>query len=132
MPKNTRKQRVLLEVSARGLTSCMNRTKWLELQAAVRTELPFRPPYQRKDLFRDEPEPASFDEDVWYVGDWSGGILPFETIEWIRIRPRYVARLTPASAPTVYDCAMQLGDVLRRHSIAHEERGDSIWVYGYR
>lgn len=132
MVQDNLRHRILREVAARGLTSYMNRTKWLELQAAVRSELPFRPPYQRKDLFHDKPEPATFEEDVWYVGDWSEGILPFETIEWIRIRPRYVARLTPASALTVHDCAAQLRELLRHHSIAHEERGDSVWIHGYR
>src|ERR1043166_3957368 len=84
------KAKVREEVARRGLTSFMNDTKWRELQRAALEELPFAPPYQRKDVLLTSAEPGTFDTDVSHLGDWRDGILPFHSVEWIRVRPRYL------------------------------------------
>lgn len=57
------REEVQAEIQQRGLTSYMNNTKWMELQAAIENELPFSPPYDRKDVAGPEPSDA-FLEDV--------------------------------------------------------------------
>lgn len=119
-------------VQERGLTSCMNDTKWSELQAAVYRELPFPPPYQRKDVLATAPQPETFGDDVYYLGDWKEGLWPFYSIEWIRIAPRYLvtrARLLP---PETRDCTQELKAVLQSDNIPYVEQDRCIWVVGYR
>lgn len=113
------KNEVKLALAKKGLGSYMNDTKWRELLAEI-DKLPFPPPYQRKDILRSEPEPTHFDSDVWYLGDWEEGIYPFFSIEWIRIRPRYLKHVAQ------FERALQsIGQV-------YEKDHDSIWIYGYR
>ncbi len=109
----------------------MNDTKWRKLIDEI-ARLPFPPPYQRKDVLQWEPVPKSFDSDVGYLGDWSEGIHPLFSIEWIRIRPRYlqhVARLLPKA---VVDCEADLEFVLQSLEQPYEKSHGSIWIYGYR
>ena len=125
------KAEVRAELTRRGLGSFMNDTKWQELVAEIK-KLPFPPPYQRKDVLFAKPEPSRFDADVWYHGDWTEGILPFFSIEWIRIRPRYlkhVARLLPRA---VVSCEAELEQALQSIGQSYEKADDSIWIYGYR
>ncbi|WP_256080405.1 DUF6678 family protein [Massilia sp. YIM B04103] len=125
------KLQVKAELSKRGLGSVMNDTKWRELLAGI-DDLPFPPPYQRKDVLSSEASPESFDEDVWYQGDWNEGIFPLFSIEWIRIRPRYLrheGRLLPKS---VIDCGVQLEQLLQSLKQPYEKFDDSFWIYGYK
>jgi len=125
------KERVGIEVAKRGLVSFMNDTKWLELQRAAVDELPFAPPFQRKDVLQPVLEPARFDTDVWWHGDWREGILPFYSIEWLRIRPRYLKHRGALIAPTIVDCEDVLKSVLERQYIPFVERDYSIIIFGY-
>ncbi|MEY4748110.1 MAG: hypothetical protein RIQ60_324 [Pseudomonadota bacterium] len=63
------KLKVKAELTKRKLGSLMNDTKWRELLVAI-NQLPFPPPYQRKDILHPEAEPSTFNEDVSYLGDW--------------------------------------------------------------
>jgi len=131
-PDQIFRKRVRREVAGRGLTSFMNDAKWRELQSIVRLELPFCPPYQLKMLAWTRPHPETFDEDVWYLGDWSDECLqPFAGIEWMRVRPRYtVARRRPADTG-IEDCSEAFEALLARFQIpARADRG-SYWIYGY-
>jgi hypothetical protein len=131
MGMNTFQKKILAEVERRQLTSMMNTTKWAKLVHAVAEELPFPPPYQRKDVLKTTPEPEHFDTDVWYHGDWHEGILPYASIEWVRIRPRYVqskGRLLPHE---VVDEEKQFVEILQRYRIPYRHNGDSYWIYGY-
>ena len=125
------KHKVRAELSKRGLVSLMNDTKWRELFAAIDT-LPFPPPYQRKDVLHAEPEPTTFDADVWYHGDWVEGIHPLYSIEWIRIRPRYLKHVGRLLPEIVVDCEAELERALHALGQAYEKANDSIWIYGYR
>lgn len=126
-----RRQRIRREVMERGLTSFMNDTKWRALQRVMLEELPFPPPYQRKDVLQAAPDPAVFDADVWYFGDWREGILPFWSIEWLRIRPRYLERRAQLLPSAIQDCREDLRAALAREHISFVERDDSFWVHGY-
>jgi hypothetical protein len=130
-PDEKHKAAVRAEVERRGLTSVMNDTKWRELRQAVRAELPFRPPYQRKDVLEGAPAPATFDADVDYHGDWVEGLEPLRSVEWIRVRPRYLKPRGLLVAPETVDCADAFRAILRRCNIPFVERDDSFWVYGY-
>ncbi len=125
------KHEVKRELTKRGLGSVMNDTKWRELVAVIQ-RLPFPPPYQRKDVLRSTPEPESFDSDVSYWGDWSEGIHPFFSIEWLRIRPRYLKHVAQLLPSTVVDCENELEEMLRSIGQPYEKTYDSIWIYGYR
>jgi len=122
---------VLKAVSARGLTSLMNQTKWEKLIVSMTEALPFPPAYQRKDVLSDRPEPGSFEEDVWYHGDWKDAIHPCVSIEWLRIRPRYVKPRGALVPPGVVDEEEAFVEILHRHRIPYRHGGDSFWIYGY-
>jgi hypothetical protein len=125
-------QQVGSAVANRGLVSVMNDTKWRELQQAVRSELPFTPPYQLKVVLKDVPDVEQFDKDVDYLGDWANECLcPFFEIEWIRVRPRYLHRRGRLLAPEVRSVEAQFLAILHRYHIPHRRNGDSIWIYGY-
>lgn len=130
MPKS--KQQVTAEVSKRGLVSVMNNTKWVELQGAVRRELPFGPPYQLKVVLNSRPEPEHFEADVDYLGDWSDECLsPFYEIEWLRIRPRFLRRRGQLIPPEVQSVESEFLALLHRYHIPYRRDGDTIWIYGY-
>jgi len=125
------KRQVRQALSQRGLGAWMNDTKWRELLAVIDT-LPFPPPYQRKDVLRSEPEPSTFDADVWYIGDWVEGIHPLYSIEWLRIRPRYMEPAGQLLPPTLVDCEAALEQALQSLGQPYEKADGSIWIYGYR
>jgi hypothetical protein len=122
------KQKVRAELTRRGLGSLMNDTKWRELLAAI-DKLPFPPPYERKDVLHPA-EP--FDTDVWYHGDWTEGIYPLYSIEWVRIRPRYLKHVGQLLPKVVVSCEKELEQALQSLGQPYEKTNDSIWIYGYR
>jgi hypothetical protein len=119
------------ELARRGLGSHMNDTKWRELLTEI-GKLPFPPPYQRKDVLHAEPEPCSFDCDVWYLGDYEEGLFPLFSIEWIRIRPRYLKHVAQLLPKAVVSCEAELVATLQALGQAYQKTDDSIWVYGYK
>lgn len=132
MPKS--KHQVNVEVARRGLVSVMNDTKWRELQKAVRTELPFAPPYQLKVVLNPHPHPEHFETDVDYLGDWGDECLfPFREIEWIRVRPRFLHRTLweRTLAPEIRSVESEFLAILHRFQIPYRRDGDTVWIYGY-
>jgi hypothetical protein len=128
------KQQIASEVARRGLVSIMNDTKWRELQNAVRAELLFAPPYQLKGVFSPHPNPGQFEADVDYLGDWSDECLyPFDGIEWIRVRPRYLHRLLWERfvAPELRSVESEFLAILHRHNIPYRRDEGSTWIFGY-
>jgi hypothetical protein len=122
--------RLVDAVARRGLTSVMNDTRWDRLQQLIRN-LPFPPPYQYKSVLMEEPYPPSFDEDVAYLGGELCEIGPFDEIEWIRFRPRYLRHRGRLIEPDIVDCADAFRAALTEARIPFEERDESIWVFGY-
>jgi len=130
MPKS--KRQIDDEVSKRGLVSVMNDTKWAELQASVRRDLPFCPAYQIKTVLNPTPEPEHFESDVDHLGDWSDeSLLPFYELEWLRIRPRVLRRRGQLIPPTVESVEAALIQILDRYQVPYRHDGDTIWIYGY-
>ncbi len=136
--KKSRKEMIQKEIERRGLTSCMNNTKWQEFKEAMEQEMPFPPPYIYKTLFeKDEGEYFGFSEDVPYVGDYddeSFADYDYKIIEWVKVRPRYCeyhgGRL--AGKSILHDAEQEFVEILKKYSIPYEvERGTYI-IYGYR
>jgi hypothetical protein len=132
----TGKERVTEIVSRKGLYSCMNNTKWKELQSAV-GKLSFPPPYIIKDVCEEEPNISDFDKDVDYWGDWSDEGLydwgNYFAIEWIKVRPRYTkyqGRLMPCVIAE--DITEEFLAILKKYNIPYEADGDAFIIYGYR
>lgn len=125
------KHKVKAELTKRGLGSFMNDTKWQELLVEIH-KLPFSPPYQRKDVLHLEPEPSSFDSEVSYLGDWKEGIHPLFSIEWVRIRPRYLQHVSQLLPQVVVDCEAELEQALQSLGQPYQKDEGSIWIYGYR
>jgi hypothetical protein len=119
------------ELARRGLGSVMNDTKWRELLAEM-SKLSFPPPYQRKDVLHAEPEPCSFDSDVSCLGDYVEGIYPLFSIEWIRIRPRYLKHVAQLLPKAIIDCEAELEAALQSLGQPYVKTDDSIWIYGYK
>ena len=64
---------------------------WARLGAAMESEMPFPPPYQRIDV-SGLAEPAVFDADVAYHGDWTEGLAPLDTVAQVQIRAHRLKR----------------------------------------
>lgn len=124
------KAKVRAAVEARGLVSVMNDTKWRELVSDVKA-LPFAPAFQVKDVRDAAPTPLSFEEDVWYAGDWDEGLHPHFSIEWIRVRPRLVKDRGKFAAPEIANIEAAFVAVLRKVGVPHRKRGDCIELLGY-
>lgn len=124
------KARVRAAVEARGLVSLMSDTKWRELVAGVK-RLPFAPAFQVKDVLGGAPVPPSFEEDVWYAGDWEEGLSPYYAVEWIRVRPRMVKHRGKYASPEVEDIEGAFLGVLHEIGVPHRKRGGCIEIFGY-
>lgn len=131
MVPNQNKARVMKTVAERNLVSVMNDTKWRELQGAVINTLLFPPPYQAKYLLEDRLYPEEFEMDVSYWGDWIEGIVPFYSVEWIRIRPRYLKHRGRLVSPEVIDITDDLVKLLKELSIPYRLENDTYIIYGY-
>ena len=126
------RQKVRNEQTARGLASLMNETKWRRLVQAIREELPFPPPYQRKDILEQAPQTEEFKSDVWYLGDWgTEATWPYFSIEWLCVRPRYQKSKGLLLPPEVIDESDEFRQVLLRLRIPHRYDGECFWIYGY-
>ena len=132
----TRKEKVMEIVSRKSLYSCMNNTKWKELQNAV-ADLPFPPPYILKDVCQEESALPNFDKDVGYWGDWSEEGLynwgDYYAIEWIKVRPRYTkhqGRLLPDVIAD--DVTKDFLAILKNHNIPYEVDNGVFIIHGYR
>ena len=119
------------ELTRRGLGSYMNDTKWQELLAEI-SKLSFPPSYQRKDVLHVEPEPCNFDSDDSSWGDYEEGIYPLFSIEWIRIRPRYLKHVAHLLPNAIVDCEAELEAALQSLGQLYVKTDDSIWIYGYK
>lgn len=124
------KAKVRAAVAARGLVSVMSDTKWRELVSAVKN-LPFAPAYQIKDVMADAPIPPSFEEDVWHTGDWVEGLLPYYSVEWIRVRPRMLKHPGRLVSPRVDDIEREFLAVLHEVGVPHRKRDACIQIFGY-
>jgi hypothetical protein len=125
------KQKVVAVLNKKQLASVMNNTKWEQLQKFVIDTLPFTPPYQVKYVLEDAPYPETFIEDVWYWGDWEQGLRPFYSIEWLRIRPRYVKSRGRLIEPERFDITDEFIELLQKLNIPFVKEDSIICIYGY-
>lgn len=131
MVPNQNKARVMKTLAERNLVSVMNDTKWRELQDAVINTLLFPPPYQAKYLLEGRLYPEEFETDVSYWGDWIEGIVPFYSVEWIRVRPRYLKHRGRLVSPEVIDITDEFVKLLKELSIPYRLENDTYIIYGY-
>lgn len=103
---------------------------WQRLREVMQASMPFPPPFQRKDIHARTPAPASFDEDVWYHGDYGEGLDPLDTIEWIRIRPRYLRFRGHRVPREVVDCENELTSLLAREELDFTTDRGCVVLYG--
>jgi len=125
------KKKVQAIVTEKQLCSIMNNTKWEKLQSGVLNRLPFTPPYQVKYVLQEKPEPITFDNDVWYLGDWIEGLFPFYSIEWIKVRPRYIKHHGRLVDGEVIDITEQFRELLHNFHIPYKEENNAFYIYGY-
>lgn len=126
--------RIRAEVARRGLASFMNRTRWLELREAIRTELPFIPAWDVQNIL-DAPRFLRRGTIALAGGhDWSHEDMPpFAMIEWVRLVARLHAIDSPLAPPRqVQDCSDALRSLLVRLGVpfAQDVEGN-VWIYGY-
>ena len=127
---NKIREMVLIRVSENGLVSVMNDTKWMKLIDRIKL-LNFLPPYQIKNLLSDLPYPEDFKDPIYYLGDYSEGILPFYSIEWILINPKYYytrGKLLNDDYKSVYN---ELKQILIELKIPYHEENSMFYIYGY-
>ena len=107
----------------------MDAEKIGKLINSIKSELPFTPTFQYKK-FGEEPYPLTFDEDVWYLGDWTAHCLqPYSQIEWFCVRPRYlksIGRLVPSK---VISCEAEFISLLQKLKVPFQQQNDSIFIY---
>lgn len=127
-------------IESEQLLCVMNNTKWDEFRNAMIHELPFAPPYIIKTIFEVEDDSlyfTHFNNDVGYLGaydDESFEYLQYNTIEWIKIRPRYYkekgGRLI--SKKEFIDCESEFLDILKKYNIPYEHHDNLYIIYGYK
>lgn len=134
--QKTAEERAIYLVERDQLTSCMNKTKWMELRQAMQKEMPFPPAYTLKLIDRTEDlEDRKKSVIPTYMGDWGLECLPpslLVLVEWLKIDPRLAKSRGGLIEPEITDASDQLREVLTRHSIPYEEQGTSFVIYGYR
>ena len=112
----------------------MNDTKWKELQNAV-GDLPFPPPYVLTRVGEEKCVCHVFDQDVWYVGDWSDEALlwgDFYAIEWMKVRPRRKEHRGRLVSGKILDETEAFCAILQKFNIPFEEENGAFIIYGYR
>ncbi len=130
------KREIAQLVAKRGLSSWMNDTKWLALQAAIPT-LPFPPAYAEKRITDTKPPPEfDFSRAPTYYGDWSPyyneGMSLFFNIEWLRIFPRHNFYRSHLVNPEIVDLTAELITLLEKLRIPFEHDRGTILIWGYR
>jgi hypothetical protein len=125
------KQKVQEVVIKKQLSAIMNNTKWELLRKSVQESLQFPPSYQVKYVLEDTPYPEHFEDDIWYLGDWEQGIRPFYSVEWIRVRPRYLKHRGMLINPEVIDITEEFVSMLQRLRIPFVKEESTICIYGY-
>ncbi|MBO9128529.1 DUF6678 family protein [Bacillus sp. 165] len=118
-------------ISQKNLHPIMNNTKWEKLQKAIINDFPIPPPFQVKYVLEDNPVPESFEGDVWYLGDWKEGILPFYSVEWIRVKPRYLKHKRRLIDDEVIDFTKGFRTLLQELKIPYVEKNNDFYIYGY-
>jgi hypothetical protein len=119
-------------LETRGLASHMNDTKWRELCAEI-DKLPFPPAFQCKNLFEDEPYPASIPLATTYWGDW-GKTYEAELgiwVEWIKVAPQYKRHIGMLVSPAIEDCSNELRELLIRVRVPYVEEDGFFTIYGH-
>jgi hypothetical protein len=134
--KEKAKEKVMKVITKSGMYSCMNDTKWKELQNAI-DDLPFPPPYVLKDVCEDESNVPAFDKDVDYWGDWSDEGLydwgNYFAIEWIKVRPRYTKRHGQLLPEVIAeDITIDFLKILEKYNIPYEEDCGVFTIFGYK
>lgn len=125
-------------VQQRGLTSCMNNTKWQEFREAMECEMPFPPPYIYKTLFEEEDrEYFNFSKDVSYTDSYdieSFADYNYKIIEWVKVRPRYYEEKGGylVKQRILHDAEPEFIQILNKYSIPYEVENGTYIIYGYR
>ncbi|WP_052343630.1 DUF6678 family protein [Bacillus massiliigorillae] len=125
------KKKINSRISENNLYPIMNNTKWGKLQKSIINDFPILPPYQAKYVLEDTPKPELFEGDVWYLGDWVEGILPFYSVEWIRVKPRYLKHRGILIQDEVIDFTNEFRTLLQELKIPYVEKNNDFYIYGY-
>ncbi|WP_144394619.1 DUF6678 family protein [Pleionea sediminis] len=106
----------------------MENSNWESLFQAIKSELPFTPPFQYKK-YEEPPYPEVFDEDVWYLGDYSSEfLLPYSKLEWIAIRPRYLKSIGRLLPQKIVSCEQELLALLNKLNINFKNENDKVFI----
>lgn len=114
----------------RQLTLVMDNAKWLKLITAIES-LSFPPPFIRKDLFSQSPKLSDFTSDVYHVGNWLNGINPLVTVEWIKVRPRFLRNMGQPVTTKIIDCTKAFEELLINHRIPFIHYKNAYVIYSY-
>lgn len=123
-------------VQERQLVSVMNDTKWLKLQAEVKS-LPFPPPYIVKCL-TDEADAfvGKLDFAPFWLGHWGNfeeeGMPVFFTIEWLKVCPRHSVFKGRLVKGEVWDETEAFVKILVSNNIPYEECDGIFSIFGYQ
>lgn len=121
----------------RNLSSFMNDTKWLELQAGIQS-LPFPPAYNVQLLLSEKEDSFLYElkNEPAFFGDWSSyweeGLPIFFTIEWMEIRPRHRKSQGRLLDDIISDETDELLALLDTLNIPFETNHGSVFIYGYK
>lgn len=142
--RNAEKEEILSQIANKGLIKKVDEEQWDELVNAVITEMPFQPAFIIKYVthpfmwYKDNPsvQGEDFIADVNYCGNWNGENFPskdyYYTIEWIKVRPRYLKHRGRLIKPELIDASKEFEEILNKFNIPYEIKNGAYCIYGYR
>lgn len=133
--KKTQSEKIMEIVQSRGLTSCMNKTKWREFLYAMTAEMPIAVPYDYKTLFEDSHEELYF--GTGYDIE-SFNYYDFKSIEWVKLKPCfeehvYQGRLVDDRI-IHHNVEEEFSALMKKYHVPYEYDGiEEVYViYGYK
>ena len=137
------KEKILEVIQQKNLIRVINDSTWEKFVNSVNQEMPFPPAFIIKYITQpfnakiNNPaiENENFVADVRYFGDWKGESFPtkdyYSTIEWIKVRPRYLKYRGRLISPEVIDASNEFESILINHKISFEIDNGKYCIYAY-
>lgn len=133
--KKTQSELIADIILRRGLTSCMNETKWREFLYAMTEEMSLFVPYDYKTLFEAE-HPDLLWGTAYDIESFN--YYHFKSIEWVKLKPKFAEHIYKGRLiddDIIYhDVEKEFISLMEKYNIPYEyNQSEEVYViYGYK